>query len=217
MTEMTLEASLREKTGKSHAAQLRREGELPGVVYGVKEPTSIKLNAREATKLVHAVHGSERLVALNVKDAKGKDDVRQVLMKEVQTTAVGGIVLHIDFHEIDVSKTVHVAVEIRPLGKAAGEKFGGILQTVSHEISIECLPAAIPDHIDVDVSPLEIGHSLHVSDVVLPEGLKTIGNPEETLFVVAAPAVEVEPSEEVEEGAVEEGAEEADAEKTEAE
>jgi len=192
MTEITLDATLREGKGKSAAKRLRSEGIVPGVIYGQKEPVSIQVNGREAGRLVHQFHGSERLVGLNLKDDKGQTETRRVLLKEVQTTAVGQNLIHIDFQEVDVTKTVQVSVEVRSKGKAVGEKFGGILQTVTHEIVVECLPTGIPEFIELDVSALEIGHSLHVGDVALPEGVKAISSAEDTIFVVAAPAVEKE-------------------------
>lgn len=205
MTESILNASPRTVSGKNAMRKLRSSGIVPAVIYGLHEPQSIQLNAREATKMVHDLHGSERLISLKI-DGSSDGRNKAVLLKEVQTTAVGSTLLHIDFHEVDVSLEVQVSVEIRPNGKALGETLGGILQQVTHEITVECLPTIIPEFISADVAHLEVGHSLHVSDLIFPEGVKAITSVEETLFVVAAPRVE-----EVALGDEEEGEEDAGA------
>lgn len=216
MTEMTLTASLRGVKGKNAMRKLRQEGLLPGVLYGLSGADQyslpLQLDAREASRVVSVLHGGERLITLKIDDsAKGGE--KSVLLKEVQTTAVGNKVLHIDFHEVDVSQTVQVAVEIRPDGQAEGEKMGGILQQVTREVTIECLPTIIPEFITVNVTHLEIGHSVHLSAVTLPEGVKVITPLEETLFVVAAPRVEEEVVDaEGEEGELGEGEEAAEGE-----
>ena len=212
MTEMTLIASPRGAKGKNAMRKLREEGIVPGVLYGNggadQYSLPLQLDAHEASRMVAVLHGGERLIRLKIENgAKGEE--KTVLLKEVQTTAVGNKVLHIDFHEVDVSKTVQVSVEVRPNGKAEGETMGGILQQVTREITIECLPTIIPEFILVDVSQMEIGHSVHLSAVTLPDGIKAITSLEETLFVVAAPRVEEEVVEdEGEEGELVEGAEE---------
>lgn len=209
MTEMTLTASPRDVKGKNAMRKLRVKGLVPGVLYGQggadQYSIPLQLDAHEASRMVSVLHGGERLITLKIEDgAQGGE--KSVLLKEVQTTAVGNTVLHIDFHEIDVSQTVQVSVELRPNGKAEGETMGGILQQVTREITIECLPTIIPEFILVDVSSMEIGHSVHLSSVILPEGIKAITSLEETLFVVAAPRVEEEIVE-AEEGELLEGEE----------
>ncbi|HEX9844332.1 MAG TPA: 50S ribosomal protein L25 [bacterium] len=203
MTEMTLAATVRQGTGKSVARALRRAGQLPGIIYGVGDPVPIQFDTHSAEVLVHALHGSERLISLQLADAAGAGATeRHVLLKDVQATPVGAKLLHIDFHEVDVTKTVHVSVEIRAKGRAAGEKEGGILQQVTYEVSVECLPTIIPEFLELDVSELTIGDSLHVSDVAVPEGVSVLTPREETLFVVVAPRVEEEVAVAAEPGAV---------------
>jgi large subunit ribosomal protein L25 len=201
MTETMLAATVRDSKGKGAMRRLRREGQVPGIVYGVGEPVPIQFNAHEAQLLVHALHGSERLISLQLADG-GKAAQRHVLLKSVQSTPVGAKLLHIDFHEVDVTKMVHVSVEVRATGKPEGEKQGGILQQVTYEVLVECLPTIIPDQLTLDVTALEIGDSLHVSDLAMPEGVKTLSPLDETLFVVTAPRVEEEVAPPVEPGAV---------------
>ena len=195
MTEMTLTASPRGVKGKNAMRKLRQEGLVPGVLYGQgggdQYSLPLQLDGHEASRMVTALHGGERLIKLKIEDGK-KAGEKSVLLKEVQTKAVGNALVHIDFHEVDVRQTVQVSVEVRPEGKAEGETMGGILQQVTREITIECLPTIIPEFIPVDVSQMEIGHSVHLSAVPLPDGIKAITALEETLFVVAAPRVEEE-------------------------
>jgi len=203
MTETTLAATVRPGTGKSVARRLRREGQLPGIVYGLGDPVPIQFDAHEASLLVHALHGSERLISLQLADGKSaQPSQRHVLLKDVQTTPVGARLIHIDFHEVDVTKTVHVSVEVHALGKPVGEKEGGILQQVTYEVSVQCLPTIIPEFLSLDVSALKIGDSLHVSDLATLEGVTVLTPREETLFVVVAPRVEEEVVPVVEPGAV---------------
>jgi large subunit ribosomal protein L25 len=199
MTEMTLTANLREGTGKSVTRKLRRAGLVPGVVYGVEAPVNIQCDAHEAGILVHALHGSERLISLKLEGGpEGSKKEKRVLLKEVQHTPVGQKLLHIDLFEVDVSQEVQVSVEVIPEGRPEGEKMGGILQQVTREVIVQCLPTIIPEYLGVDVSTLEIGQSLHLDAVRMPEGLTPITNLEETIFVMAAPRVEEEEVEEVE-------------------
>ncbi len=199
MTELFLDAAIRTDHGKSPLRRLRATGKVPAVVYGLHDPISIQLETIQASKLVSQLHGAERLVSLRIAGGEdGDGGERQVLMKEVQTTPTGNRLVHIDFLEIDTGKRVHVTVEVRPVGLAEGVRLGGILQAVKHDIAIECLPTAIPEFIEVDVAALEIGDSLHVSDIVFPEGAAPVTEAEETIIVISAPRVEVEEVEEEE-------------------
>ena len=199
MTEMTLAATVRQGTGKGVARKLRQAGQIPAIIYGVADPLPIQCDAHEAGIMVHALHGSERLISLRVSQGDAAPVERHVLLKDVQTTPVGARLLHIDFHEVDVTKAVHVSVEVHPVGKPVGERDGGILQQVTYVVSIECLPTAIPEQLTLDVSGLDIGASLHVSDLQMPPGVVALTPQDETLFVVAAPRVDDGPVAEGEE------------------
>lgn len=204
MTEMFLDASLRHQKGKGPARKLRGRGLVPAVVYGLHPPVSIQVGDKQAARLVQQLHGSERMISLRLGGGDGdgeKNAERHVLLKEVQTHPVSHQLLHVDFLEVEISKTVQVAVELKPVGTAEGVRLGGVLQAVKHDVLIECLPLEIPEFIEVDVSALEIGDSLHVKDLVFLEGVIPVTDSEETLIVISAPRVEeVEEVEEVPEG-----------------
>lgn len=186
MKQARLEAALRTAQGKSGARRLRREGLVPGVIYGLNKPVSIQCDARAAGALVHALHGGTRLVNLALKN-NGASEEKHVLLKAVQVTPVGQHLVHLDFQEVDINKKVQVQVEVRPEGVAEGIKMGGVLQTVTYELLVECLPADIPEFIPVNVESLKIGGSLHVKDIKLPPGVRVMTSPDETVFVVTAP------------------------------
>lgn len=207
MAEMFLEASVRKGTGKSVTRKLRQAGEVPGVVYGLHEPVSVQVNGREALRVVQAMHGYERLLELRMKDG---GEPRQVLVKEVQSTPVTGHLLHIDFLEVNVNVAVQVDVVVQAVGEPEGVVQGGVLQTPNYEVSVSCLPTSIPEQIEVDISHLNVGDSLHVSDVTFPPGVEPVSDPELTLFTVSWPAAQELP--EAEEAAEEEAAEAAEGE-----
>ncbi|HEX7926175.1 MAG TPA: 50S ribosomal protein L25, partial [bacterium] len=171
MKDARLEVSLRESHGKGGARKLRATGNVPGVIYGINKPVNIQANTRMAGFLVQALHGSTRLINLTVKN-NGKSEDKHVLLKAVQVTPVGQKLVHLDFQEVDITKNVQVLVEVRPEGVAEGIKQGGVLQTVTYELMVECLPTAIPDFIPVNVEALKIGGSLHVKEIKLPAGVK---------------------------------------------
>lgn len=204
MTEWYLDAVSRDVLGKSGVRKLRRTGQVPAIIYGLKDPQPIQVPEREAALLVHRAQGVSRMVTLRLADTpKAKPKERRVLLKEVQTTPVGNKLLHIDFNEIDIKQTVHATVEMRPLGMAAGVKFGGTMQTVLHELTVECLPTEIPEFLEADVSHLEIGQALHVADLVFPPGVKPVTDQHAAVIVISGQMREEVEEEEIAEAELE--------------
>lgn len=203
MTEWTLEATIRESRGKNEMRRLRSTGQVPAVIYGLHDPQAIQVPAREASRLVQMAHGTSRMITLRLAEsAQGQPTERQVLLKEVQTTPVGNRLLHLDFNEIDVEAKVRMTVEVRPIGTAAGVTLGGTMQTVMHELVVECLPTNMPQFIEADVSELEIGHSIHVADLIFPPGVEPVSEGSTTVIVISGQMKEEveEVAEELEEG-----------------
>ena len=194
----------REVGNKRDAGRLRRGGKLPGVVYGRgTDGVAMQVDDRELRSRIGGLEGSH---VLRFKSAAGNLDGRLVLIKDVQYHPVTHAVAHIDFYEVDVSRKITVMVGLHFVGRAEGVVHGGVLQPIVRELEVECLPMDIPAQIEVDVSPLEIGHALKAGDVTLPPNV-TNNTPDLTLVSVLAPTVSTRDEEEAEGEAAEETAE----------
>lgn len=202
MEEIVFEANRREVVGKQ-VKKLRREGELPAVVYGHNiEPISISLNYREASKTLDAISPSA-LVVLEIDGEK-----HYTLVRDKQRNPVRRSIIHVDFQAVSLTETVRADVTINLIGEApAVDTYLGILVPSLEQLSIECLPTDLPESIDVDITGLtEIGDSLLVSDISAPEGVEILSDPDDVVVVVIAQAAE-EVEEEEEELELEEGVE----------
>lgn len=169
-------------TGKHHSRALRNERKVPAVIYGSAENTSLWLN--EGDVLRYNVRAYENAL-FNMKSTEGKVNGKVVLMKEVSVHPVTRRPQHVDLFALDLSKPVRVNVEVRVEGKAAGLADGGLLNIVTRNIEIECLPTDIPEFFKADVSALGVGDALHVSDLAIPEKVKVLTGLEQTIAVVA--------------------------------
>jgi len=195
----------REPGSKGRAKRLRREGKLPGIFYGPKlDPVPLEINKKEFLSRVAGLEGSH---LIRVKSASPLLANKVALVKEMQFHPVTGDVLHADFYEVDLTAKIQVKVPLHFVGKAAGVVRGGILQPVVREVGVECLPMEIPEYINVEVSSLDIGHSLHIEDLPMPEGVVAIYETNFTLVTVVPPTVEEAPAEEAAPAAVAEGVE----------
>ena len=189
MADVALDVEIRSDKGKGAARKLRAAGRIPAVCYGSgRAPLSVSLDPRSLERLIKSsATGINTLIDLRV--AGGGDyDGRVVLVKELQRDPVSARALHADFYAVDLEQAIQVSVPIHVTGTAPGVTNGGILDHALRELQIECLPRAIPDQILVDVSQLEIGMSLHVRDLVLPEGVKLMSDPDLSVISVVTPA-----------------------------
>ena len=187
MADYQLEIQLRDSRGKGAARKMRAAGRIPAICYGRGEPVSLSLDPRMLDRLLHTSDaGMNTLI-----DLRGDASIegRTVLLKEVQRDPVSGAALHADLYTLDLTRTVEVSVPLHLTGKAPGVELGGILDQALRELELECLPTAIPREILVDVSSLDIGDSLHVRDIALPEGVELISEPELSVVSVVAPTV----------------------------
>ncbi len=205
MEKILLKAEKRPETGKGSARSLRRSDMLPAIIYSAGKSTPIKLNRKEIVKLISTGVGEHALINIELTGDKTKKVTHPSLIKEYQTDPVSNELLHVDFFEVSLKDKIKINIPVVLVKEPVGVKQGGILQHHIREVQIECLPTQIPDGIDVDVELLEIGNSLHVSDLEPQEGIKIITDPHELILSVVAPVVEEVEPEEVEE---EEGAEE---------
>ena len=201
MEQIDLKAQVRKTTGKGPARALRREGRIPAILYGQKtDSIMLSIDFKEFENIVKKSNiGS---VLLNLQIQNGKTTTRPAMIKELQTNPVTGAFLHIDFYEIDMQRKITVSVPVVTQGKSVGVEEGGLLQIVRREIELLCLPTAIPEAIEVDISDLTIGDSVHVQEIALPGDVELTEETDFTVITVLAPKVEEEPveEEELEEG-----------------
>jgi large subunit ribosomal protein L25 len=203
-----LQVEIRERAGKGVARKLRAAGRIPAVCYGKGEDSvSISLDPTALRRLLERSDaGMNTLISLQV-DGGGGLDGKTVLIRELQRDPVRGHYLHADLLSVDLQKSVEVSVPIHITGRAPGVELGGILDQALRELDLECLPLAIPDEILVDVSNLNLGDSLHVSDIALPEGVTLRSDPALSVVSVVQPAKAEEEVSEEEAAAAAEAAE----------
>jgi large subunit ribosomal protein L25 len=199
MEAIFLDVELRKEVGRDKVKDLRGRGFIPAVIYKEgKESFPVQASHHEVLRLLHQHRLENVVINLRVKDDK-KNKARSCLIKEIQYDPVHGDILHVDFNEISLDKAIKVNIPVVAKGEPLGVKQeGGSLEHVLWEIEIECLPANIPKDIEVDVSQLKIGDALHIKDIVFPENIKVLNNPEAVVISVASPIKEEVPVEAVE-------------------
>jgi large subunit ribosomal protein L25 len=187
--EYSIVAEERIGTGKGANRKLRATGRIPAVVYGRGKPArQLTLDPSPLAKMLRASHsGINTLIDLKV----GPQET-VVLVREIQRDPVSGRWIHADLFEVDLQKTIEVRVPLHIVGKPKGVENGGILDHPLREVEIECLPRAIPDAVEVDVSALDVGDSIHVRDLVLPEGAKMLSDGDLAVASVVLPKAEEE-------------------------
>ena len=199
MAEKILHAKLRKDLGTAASRRIRKEGMIPGVVYGHQEAQHLLINRKEFGDTFKHISESE-IIILRL----GKSDL-QVLIKDFQIDIVRDELLHLDFYEIEKGKLLRTHVPIRLHGTPVGVREGGVLEAPLHELDIECLPKDLPEHIEIDVSTLQSSAALHVRDIVPPEGVKIFTHNDQVIAAIThAKAEETEVSEEAEDEEVEE-------------
>ncbi len=186
MKEIVLAAETRAGLGKGPARQSRRDGRIPAVIYGPEtEPKAIAIDQKTFKAAIRSVSGASTLIDLDIDGKKSK-----VIMREVQRDPVTSEIIHVDFHAVSMTKPINVAVPIHVVGSAIGVKRdGGILQINMRELEVLCLPNQIPERIDVDVTELAIGDSIHVKNLTLPEDINVVADSTRTVLVIGAPTV----------------------------
>jgi len=196
MATAQLSATARSTSGKGAARTTRRDGSVPAVIYGpAREPMALAVNAREFSRLIERVAAENTVIELNIDGT-----MSHTLIREIQRHPVKRDVLHVDFQELVAGEKVVVQIPLVLVGTPDGVRHsGGILNQIMQELECRVDPLNMPGHIDVDVTPVTIGHSLHVSDIVVPEGVEVLEDPDATVAVVAAPKTEAEPVPGVEE------------------
>ena len=198
-----LVAEKREGTGKGVARKLRAAGRVPAVLYGAGlDSEALSVDARDLYHVLHTGAGANVLVDLVVDGTE-----HLIIPRDVQRDHIHGRYIHVDLLAVRRDEKIHLSIPVRIVGDSVGVKAGGVVEHHLWELEVESLPGDVPEAIDADISALEIGMSLRVSDLVAPKGATILTNPEESVVAVQQPqmAVEVEEAEEVAEGEVAEG------------
>jgi large subunit ribosomal protein L25 len=187
MERITLNAEKREETGKGAARSLRRQDMIPAILYRGGGSVPIKVSKKEIVNFINTTAGEQVMVTLQFKDGENK----LALMKDFQVDPTKRELLHADFFEVSLTEKVRVNMHVTTTGEPIGVKRdGGLLQNVLREIEIECLPDKMPGHVKIDISGLEIGQSLRVSELNLGEDIKILTDPDEVIANIIAPLVE---------------------------
>jgi large subunit ribosomal protein L25 len=186
MKRIALTAQIREKAGKGVARGLRRDAQVPAVLYSHGKSTSIAMVNKDVSKVLNAEGGEHALINLKLEGGKGAGD-KLALIKEYQTDPRSGKLIHLDLMEVAMNEKVKLQVAVHISGTAEGVKEGGIFQYGQRNLEIECLPAHIPDFIDVNIEHLKVNESLHVRDITAPEGVKILTEGDSTVATIQPP------------------------------
>jgi large subunit ribosomal protein L25 len=186
MSVIQLNGKRRSVIGKGGARKARAAGQIPGVIYGHGEtPMAVTVDGREFSTVMRAHKGGNAIVNLKVEDGEFT-----ALVRDAQIDPLSRAIVHLDFQHISLTETIEVEVLVHAVGLAVGVKDGGgILEVITRQLEVRCLPTAIPAAIDIDVTALEIGGSIHVSDITAV-GYTILTDPGTTVLTVVAPTVE---------------------------
>jgi len=212
MATIQLDSKKRTMTGKGSARKLRSVGRLPVILYGPEtSPIMLSLDYKQLQKILRGKSAENIIFDLKV-DSNETNQSRRVMIKEIQKDPVTRDYLHVDFYEISMEKELEVDIPVYLVNTPIGVSEGGILEHIRRELKISCMPKNLVDKIEIDVSGLAIGQSLHLEDIDLPPGLKSIEDQDLTIATIVAPSIEEEKVEEEVEEKVEEEVEEAESE-----
>ena len=186
-----LEAKQRETSGKGAARRLRQNKAIPGIVYGSgSEPVMLSLDAIEFDKIIRENGSTGLFFNLEIEGNKGKS--KTVMLKQMQMDTFSLNYLHIDLHEIDMDTIVTVSIPVETVGQSKGVEEGGVLQMIRRELDVVCKPADTPDSIQIDISDLGIGDSVHVEEIDLGENVEIPFDVDFTVIAIGAPTEEEE-------------------------
>jgi large subunit ribosomal protein L25 len=186
---IVVEVEERKGLGKNAAGRCRREGKVPGIVYGLGlDPFPVAVPRRRVEDVLKLESGRNTIFTLQL---QGQDRSRAVIIRDLQRDPVSEKIDHVDFVRVDLERKIRVKVPIRLIGIPEGVKSeGGILEFIVREIEVECLPTEIPEHLDVDVSGLHINQNLSVEDLTAAANVKILDEPKSIIVVVAPPTAE---------------------------
>jgi large subunit ribosomal protein L25 len=195
MATATLSATKRDGTGKGVARSLRRDGQIPGVIYGrTRDAQPLAINARELLRLLERISAENTVIDLTIDGSMAR-----TLIRQIQRHPLKRDIIHVDLQELIAGEKVEVKIPIVLQGIPAGVRTdGGILDQIMRELRVRVDPANIPARFEVDVTQLNIGHSLHLNEITIPEGVEVLEDDEATIATVVAPKAIEEPTAAVE-------------------
>jgi len=193
-----LKANIRKTTGNGPARALRRQGLTPAILYGRNtEPIMLSVNTNSLENVLKNENIGQALFNLVIKN--GKTIQKTAMIKELQTMPVSDTLIHVDFYEVAMDRKIVVSIPVVVTGKSKGVEVGGVLQVVRRELEVLCYPGEIPESIEIDITNLEIGDSVHVDEIPLSENIELADEGNFTILTVVSPHVEEEEVEEEEE------------------
>jgi large subunit ribosomal protein L25 len=192
---MKLEVKERERRGSRESRRLRKQGLIPGVLYGRSAPRAISIPERDLRRALTSAGGLHAILDVVL---EGQKSTHPSILKDYQQDKVRGGLIHVDLHEVRLDQPIQAAVTVHLIGgeDAPGVREGGVLSQVTREVNVEALPMAVPEHLELDVGGMAIGDTLRVADLRVPEGVTLLDDPDETvLATVTMPTRVVEPEE----------------------
>ena len=197
MERLELQATIRNTVGNSPARSLRRSGQVPAVLYGPKtDPILLAVSVKSLENVLK--QGNAYQMILNLVIQNGKKITKSAMIRELQTHPVTGNFIHIDFYEIDMKRKIKVMVPVVTTGQSVGVEQGGMLNIVRRELELLCLPGDIPEAIEIDISDLDIGDSIHIEEIPLGDDVELPADVNFTVVTVLSPKMEEEVVEEEE-------------------
>ncbi len=194
MERVTLAAAVRDGVGKSGARRLRKSGQVPAVVYGQgRESQAVAVEGKALKATLHTHAGLNVLIDLGIQ-GDGNEDKQLVIVKDLQRDIFTYDITHVDFHVISLEETLEAHVPVILLGTPKGVVDGGVLEQHLRDVLVECLPTQIPEHFEVDVSGLTIGHAIHAGELTIPENVTLLTPTGEVVATVLQPRVEEVPA-----------------------
>ncbi len=187
---LNLQVEARTQSGTGAVKRMRKAGNIPAALYGRKvKPANIQVHGKTFSKLLEGSASDNILVSLKIAGAEDQ----LALVQEVQHDYLRGGILHVDFHAVAADEEIHANVPVAIVGEAKGQKQGGLVEAIHHEIEVRCLPKDLPESIQIDVSHLELGQGVHVSEIKFPEGVACRLGGDVVIVMCEEPKVEAEP------------------------
>lgn len=188
---LDLQAETRTVSGTAAVKRMRKAGNIPAALYGRKvQPANIQVHGKTFSKLLEGSASDNILVSLKIAGAAGD---QLALVQEVQHDYLRGGILHVDFHAVAHDEEIHASVPVVTVGEAPGQKFGGLIEAIHHELEVHCLPKDLPESIQIDVSGLELGKGIHIGEITFPAGVTSRLGADVVVIMCVEPKVEAEP------------------------